>query len=142
LVGRRPRRRAEREVLVTRKGTGSRQRILVVDDSVTSRTLQKIILTSAGFEVLLAVSGEEAWQMIEDGTTVDLVLSDVEMPGLDGIALTKRIRARNDGLPIILVTSLGREEDRRAGADAGADAYIVKGAFDQDELLRAVARLL
>lgn len=118
------------------------RRILVVDDSVTSRTLQKIILTSAGFDVILAVDGEEAWRLIEGGEPVDLVIADIEMPKMDGITLTRRIRSLTQALPVILVTSLGQEKDRRAGAEAGADAYIVKGAFDQDELLAAVARLL
>jgi two-component system, chemotaxis family, sensor kinase CheA len=118
-------------------------RILVVDDSVTSRTLEKNILTSAGYDVVSAVNGKAALDLLKD-TDVDLVVTDVDMPLMTGIELTRAIRASQGlaELPVILVTSLGGEEDRQRGADAGADAYIVKGAFDQDELLRAVARLL
>ncbi|MFO7566814.1 MAG: response regulator [Enhygromyxa sp.] len=120
-----------------------RRRILVVDDSVTSRTLEKNILSSAGYEVLVAVDGMDAWNVLES-ETIDLVISDVEMPNMDGLTLARKIREveRHASLPIILVTSRGGPEDRLAGAEAGADAYVVKGAFDQDELLRAVARLL
>jgi two-component system, chemotaxis family, sensor kinase CheA len=119
------------------------RRILVVDDSVTSRTLEKNILASAGYEVLLAVDGIDAWSLLES-EAIDLVISDVEMPNMNGLALTRKIREveRHASLPVILVTSRGGPEDRLAGAEAGADAYVVKGAFDQDELLRAVARLL
>jgi two-component system, chemotaxis family, sensor kinase CheA len=122
---------------------GRRRRILVVDDSVTSRTLEKNILASAGYEVLMATTGEAALELLED-EEVDLVISDVEMPKMDGIELTRRIRSSPelDRLPLVLVTSLGGESDRQRGAAAGADAYIVKGEFDQDELLRTVARLL
>lgn len=120
-----------------------RRRILIVDDSVTSRTLVSNILASAGYDVRVAIDGEAAWEDLGEQPT-DLVISDVDMPALDGIELTRRIR-KSPGLnelPIILVTSLGDEEHRQRGADAGADAYIVKGAFDQDELLKAVSRLL
>lgn len=120
-----------------------KRRVLVVDDSITSRTLEKNILTSAGYEVVVAVHGAAALEVLAQ-QSVDLVVSDIEMPELDGIAMTRRIRATPglERLPIILVTSLGDEADKRRGADAGADAYVVKGLFDQDELLRAVARLL
>ncbi len=120
-----------------------RRQILVADDSVTSRTLEKNILAAAGYDIRVAVDGEDAWKQISERMP-DLVISDVEMPRLDGLGLVKRIRAdqRTSRLPVILVTSLGNEEHRAAGAAAGASAYIVKGAFDQDELLRSVARLL
>lgn len=118
-------------------------RILVVDDSVTSRTLEKNILSSAGYEVLMAVDGRAALELLAD-VDVDLVITDVDMPTMNGIELTRAIRSNQAlaQLPVVLVTSLGADEDRQRGADAGADAYIVKGTFDQDELLRAVARLL
>ncbi|MBZ0118425.1 MAG: response regulator, partial [Sandaracinaceae bacterium] len=119
------------------------RRVLVADDSVTSRTLVRNILSSAGYEVVVAVHGEAAFGLLGE-LDVDLVVTDVDMPKMSGIELTRRIRATPilERLPVILVTSLGSDEDRRRGADAGADAYIVKGAFDQDELLRAVARLI
>lgn len=120
-----------------------KKRILLVDDSVTSRTLVKNILTSAGYETIAAVDGEQGWDELAR-SHYDLVVSDIEMPRLDGIELTKRIRADDEleKLPIILVTSLANEEHKTRGAEAGADSYIVKGTFDQDELLLAVERLL
>lgn len=117
--------------------------ILVVDDSITTRTLEKNILTAAGFSVTLAVDGEEAWSRLVEGQ-FDLLISDVEMPRLSGLDLARRVRgdARFRTLPVILVTSLGNEQQKLAGAEAGANAYIVKGEFDQDALLTAVGRLL
>jgi two-component system, chemotaxis family, sensor kinase CheA len=129
---------------VSEGGRDARQhRVLVVDDSVTSRTLEKNILASAGYDVVLAVNGQAALDLLRE-TEVDLVVTDVDMPLMSGIELTRAIRATKEleDLPVILVTSLAGEQDRQRGADAGADAYIVKGVFDQDELLRAVARLL
>ena len=120
-----------------------RHRLLVVDDSVTSRTLEKNILSAAGYDVLVAVEGSEAWRLIEK-QDVDLAIIDIRMAGMDGLELTRLIRSTPSTreLPVVLVTGLGSEADRRRGAEAGADAYIVKGEFDQDELLRTVARLL
>jgi len=118
-------------------------RILVVDDSLTSRTLERNILGAAGFEVELAVDGEAGWTLLGK-QRFDLVVSDVQMPALDGIELTRRIRRteRLQNLPVILVTSLDRPEDIATGAAAGANEYIVKGRFDQQALLDAVSRLL
>ncbi|MFV1962284.1 MAG: response regulator [Acidimicrobiia bacterium] len=120
-----------------------RYQVLVVDDSVTSRTLEKNILSTAGYDVLAAVNGVEALGLLAKNE-VDLAVVDVDMPEMDGLELTRRVRGIEDidELPIILVTSLGSEEDKRRGAEAGADAYIVKGEFDQEELLRTVSRLL
>lgn len=125
------------------QGDVRQRRVLVVDDSVTSRTLERNILASAGYDVRVAVNGREGWSAVREGR-FDLVISDVDMPEMTGIELTRQIRGSRDTerLPVVLVTSLGDEEHKRRGAEAGADAYIVKGAFDQDELLRAVARLL
>jgi two-component system chemotaxis sensor kinase CheA len=119
------------------------QRLLVVDDSATSRTLERNILSSVGYEVLTAVDGNEALALLRR-EAIDLVVSDVEMPNISGVELTRRIRndPELEHLPVVLVTSLGSEDDKRAGAEAGADAYVVKGAFDQDELLRTIGRLL
>jgi two-component system chemotaxis sensor kinase CheA len=120
-----------------------RRQVLVADDSVTSRTLEKNILTAAGYGVTVACDGDEAWEMLRT-TSIDLLISDVDMPGIDGVELVRRLRAdeRFRSLPVVLVTSLGNEEHKRRGAEAGADAYIVKGAFDQDELLQVLGRLL
>ncbi|MDH5490355.1 MAG: response regulator [Myxococcales bacterium] len=119
------------------------RRILVVDDSITSRTLEKNILSAAGYDVQTAVNGALALEVLRDGG-IDLVVSDVDMPEKNGFELTRAIRASSElaQLPVILVTSLGEDADLQRGAEAGANAHIVKGAFDQDMLLSTVARLL
>ncbi|MEO6528248.1 MAG: response regulator [Gemmatimonadaceae bacterium] len=121
---------------------GSR-RVLVVDDSMTSRTLEQSVLAAAGYDVVTAVDGLEGWRVIERDD-IALVISDVEMPHLDGIGLCERIRAseRTASLPVILVTSLDQPEQRARGLEAGADAYVTKSGFDQDILLDTVRRLL
>jgi two-component system chemotaxis sensor kinase CheA len=121
----------------------ARKRLLVVDDSVTIRTLEKSILEAAGYEVLAAADGMEAWQMLlEKGA--DLVVSDVEMPRMDGFTLTEAIRGskRFRTLPVILVTAMEREADKARGLAVGADAYRVKSAFDQKDLLDTIAQFL
>ena len=120
-----------------------RRRLLVVDDSLTTRTLERSILQTAGYDVVVASDGVEALQLLRS-QSIDLVVSDIEMPRLDGFALTTEIR-RDERLrqtPVVLVTSLDAPEHRERGASAGADAYIVKRAFDQGELLETVGRLL
>ena len=120
-----------------------RHRVLVVDDSITTRTLEQSVLSAAGFDVVTAVDGADAWRMIEDAAP-DLVITDVEMPRMDGLQLCERIRASvgHARLPVILVTSLDKPEQRARGLDAGADAYITKSSFDQDTLLSTVRQLL
>ena len=122
---------------------GARRRLLVVDDSVTTRTLEKSMLEAAGYEVATAVDGEAAWQLLQE-QGVDLLISDVDMPRMDGFALTEAVRrsARLSGLPVILLTSLASERDRARGVEVGADAYIVKGAFDQKDLIETIEQLL
>ncbi|HLY83282.1 MAG TPA: response regulator, partial [Acidimicrobiales bacterium] len=117
--------------------------ILVVEDSITTRTLERSILEAAGYRVRVAKDGAEGWSVIQsDGC--DLVVSDIEMPVMDGIELTARIRAddRYRHLPVVLVTSRDALADRERGLRAGADAYIVKGGFDQDRLLDTIRRFL
>jgi len=123
--------------------------IMVVDDSITTRTLEKNILEAAGFVVRAYADGLEAWNALQaDGCTpdgvFDLVVSDVSMPRLNGFDLTVRVRGdqRLKNLPVVLVTSLESREDREHGLQAGADAYITKGAFDQDNLLETIRRLV
>jgi two-component system chemotaxis sensor kinase CheA len=115
--------------------------ILIAEDSVTSRILLANILESAGYSVKTTVDGKEAYTTLKS-ETFDLVVSDVEMPRMNGFELTKKIRsdAMLTDTPVILVTGLGSSEDRERGIDAGADAYIVKNDFDQNNLLRAVRR--
>jgi two-component system, chemotaxis family, sensor kinase CheA len=120
-----------------------RRRIIVADDSITTRTLEQSVLETAGFEVITAVDGEDAWQRLEtDGA--DLLVADIEMPKMDGFALCRRIRAspRFADLPIVLVTGLASDESRARGLDAGADAYIVKSSFDQESLIGTVQQLI
>lgn len=118
-------------------------RVLIVEDSLTSRTLLQNILTMAGFDVHAVVNGAEALTFL-DKTPVDAVVSDVEMPIVDGFTLTERLRASEAfaDLPVILVTSLDTPDFRRRGLDAGADAYIVKGGFDQTNLIETLRKLI
>ena len=118
-------------------------RIIVAEDSITARMLLKNILESAGHRVKTAVDGLDALTALKT-ENFDLVVSDVEMPRMDGFELTAKIRAdaRLAELPVILVTALSSREHRERGVDVGADAYIVKGSFDQSDLLDAVRRLL
>ncbi|MEO9061579.1 MAG: hybrid sensor histidine kinase/response regulator [Nitrosospira sp.] len=117
--------------------------ILVVEDSITSRALLKNILESAGYRVSTAVDGVDGYTTLKTGT-FDLVVSDVEMPRMDGFGLTAKIRADKQfaSLPVVLVTALSSREHRERGIDAGANAYIVKSSFDQSNLLEIVQRLI
>jgi two-component system chemotaxis sensor kinase CheA len=120
-----------------------RRRILVADDSITTRTLEQSVLESAGYQVFTAVNGEDAWETLErEGA--DALVADVEMPRMDGFALCRRVRSseRFRELPIVLVTGLESAADRARGLEAGADAYIVKSSFDQASLLDAVHQLI
>ncbi len=119
------------------------ERILVVEDSITSRTLIKGILESAGYQVATAVDGMDAISQLRGGR-FDLVVSDVDMPRLNGFELTARIRADDAlrELPVVLVTALGSREDRERGVEVGANAYIVKSSFDQSNLLDVLTQLL
>jgi len=100
-------------------------------------------LQAAGYEVVVAVDGADALEALRR-EPIDLVLSDVEMPRLNGFELVTRIRAERElhQLPVVLVTSLASEEHRRRGLEVGAQAYIVKSQFDQQNLLEVVRRLL
>jgi two-component system chemotaxis sensor kinase CheA len=120
------------------------QRILVVDDSITTRTLEKNILEAAGYTVYTATDGTRALQQLKAHPTISLVVADVEMPNMDGIALTRYLRdsKAHQELPIILVTSLESAEDRERGMVAGANAYIVKRGFNQAELLATIQQFL
>lgn len=120
-----------------------RRRILVVDDSVAVRTLESHTLGSAGYEVSVCADGMEAWEFLQK-KQYDLVVSDVQMPNMDGFELTTRIRASTTlhHLPVILVTGLSSPTDVSRGAEVGADSYIIKGEMDQNQLLTAVRRLI
>jgi two-component system chemotaxis sensor kinase CheA len=117
--------------------------ILMAEDSLTTRTQMKRILEGDGYEVVVAVDGLEAFNKI--GTRpFDALVSDILMPNLDGLALTEKVRqdTKYRELPIILVTSLASEEDKKRGLEAGANAYITKPAFDQKVLLDTLRRLI
>jgi two-component system chemotaxis sensor kinase CheA len=117
--------------------------ILVVDDSLTTRMLERSILESAGYEVDLAASGEEGLGMARS-RRYGLYLTDIDMPGIDGFTFVARTRADPAlaGVPAILVSSRAGAGDRERGAEVGASAYVVKGEFDQEELLAHIRRLV
>jgi two-component system, chemotaxis family, sensor kinase CheA len=129
--------------VVAEEMAGRKKSILVAEDSITSRTLLKNILETAGYEVETSVDGVDALTKLRSGQ-FDLVVSDVDMPRMNGFGLTSKIRAdkRFIELPVILVTSLDSREDREHGIDVGATAYIVKSSFDQSNLLEMIRRSL
>jgi two-component system, chemotaxis family, sensor kinase CheA len=120
-----------------------KKRILVVDDTLTSRMLIKNIMEAAGYEVKTANDGVEAFAEL-NAEPFDLALVDVEMPRLDGLELTKRIRQHKQlaDLPVVLLTTLASREHRERGVQAGANAYFTKGSFDQTNLLEVIKRLI
>jgi two-component system chemotaxis sensor kinase CheA len=117
--------------------------ILVVDDAPVVRELERSILERAGYQVRTAADGQEALAMLA-AAPGDLVITDVDMPRCNGFELTSAIRAEPElaGLPVVILTSKADDADHRRGLDAGADAYVVKSAFDEQALLDVVARLL
>ena len=134
---------ALREALASSRTPERRRRLLVAEDSVTTRTLVKSILEAENFEVAVAADGLEAWHVLQD-QEVDLVVSDIDMPRMDGFTLTEAIRSskRLREVPIVLVTALESDKDKERGMNAGADAYLVKSAFDQRVLLETIRQLL
>ncbi|MBI2614187.1 MAG: response regulator, partial [Gemmatimonadetes bacterium] len=121
----------------------ARRRILVVDDSITTRTLEQSILEAAGYDVLTAVDGSEGWRLLQE-QGCDLLVADIEMPRLDGFQLCEAIRGskRFGKLPVILVTAMETPAHRSRGLEVGADAYIGKSSFDQQHLLDTIQQLL
>ena len=119
-------------------------KVLLVEDSIPIRTQVQRILKGAGYQVTTAVDGLDGFNKLQTEDYFDAVVSDVEMPNLSGLELTNRIRqeTRYDKLPIILVTTLAQDEDRQRGTDAGANAYITKGDFDQNLLLNTLRSLI
>lgn len=118
-------------------------RILVVEDSVTSRAFLQMLLERDGYQVQTAVDGMQAFAMLKEHE-FDMVVSDVDMPRMNGFILTEKIRADNRllALPVVLVTSLDSADDQRHGIAVGADAYIVKSSFEKNSLLAVVRELL
>jgi len=120
-----------------------RPSILIVDDALTVRELERSILERAGYQVRVASDGREAMALLQREPS-DLVLTDLEMPLVDGLALTGSIRGHPSlgTTPVVILTSHESEEDRRRGLAAGADAYVIKSGFDQQRLLSLVEQLL
>jgi two-component system chemotaxis sensor kinase CheA len=125
------------------EGETKTSRILVADDSVTSRMLIKNILETSGYAVETAIDGLEALTSLRN-REFDLLVSDVEMPRMNGFELTSSVRAdeKLNEMPVVLVTALSSREDKVRGIDAGANAYIVKGSFDQSDLLSVIGKLI
>jgi two-component system, chemotaxis family, sensor histidine kinase and response regulator WspE len=121
----------------------ARKRVLVVDDSLTVRELERKLLDSHGYEIEVAVNGMEGWNAVRTGN-FDLVITDIDMPRMDGIELVSLIRKDPSlkSLPVMIVSYKDREEDRRRGLEAGADYYLTKGSFHDDALVRAVVDLI
>lgn len=124
-------------------GLPARKRILIVEDSITSRMLLKNILEGAGYDIETAVDGLDAFSKLKTNS-FDLVISDVDMPRMNGFMLTEKIRSEKkiSDLPIILVTSLDSREDKEHGINVGANAYIIKSTFDQGNLLEVIQKLI
>jgi two-component system chemotaxis sensor kinase CheA len=117
--------------------------ILVVDDSITSRSLEKSILEAHGYRVRTAVDGLEALELLRV-EKADLIITDIQMPRMDGFGLVEALKsdARLKGIPVIIVSSLESREDQERGLLLGADAYVVKRKFDQTELLDAIRQMI
>ncbi|MFJ3487839.1 hybrid sensor histidine kinase/response regulator [Pseudomonas sp. NPDC090202] len=124
-------------------GSQSRKRVLVVDDSLTVRELERKLLLGRGYEVAVAVDGMDGWNALR-AEDFDLLITDIDMPRMDGIELVTLLRrdSRLQSLPVMVVSYKDREEDRRRGLDAGADYYLAKASFHDDALLDAVVELI
>ncbi|RMO79429.1 Chemotaxis protein CheA [Pseudomonas syringae pv. philadelphi] len=121
----------------------TRKRVLVVDDSLTVRELERKLLVGRGYEVAVAVDGMDGWNALR-AEDFDLLITDIDMPRMDGIELVTLLRrdTRLQSLPVMVVSYKDREEDRRRGLDAGADYYLAKASFHDDALLDAVVELI
>lgn len=121
----------------------ARRSVLIAEDSITARTLLRNILEAAGYRTTTAVDGIDALTLLATNR-IDLLVSDVDMPRMNGFELTARIRASREhaDLPVVLVTSLDAQEDRERGIEVGANAYIVKSSFEQSNLVDVIKRLI
>ena len=109
---------------------GRKKRVLVVDDSITVREVERQLLTSRGYEVTLAVDGADGWNTVREGE-FDLVISDIDMPHMNGLEFTRKMKDDNllQRIPVVIVSYKDREEDRLAGLEAGANYYLTKSSF-------------
>lgn len=124
-------------------GNVRRRSVLVVDDSLTVRELERKLLADSGYKVDVSVDGMDGWNAVRTGE-YDLVVTDIDMPRMDGIDLVRLIRkdSRLHALPVMIVSYKDRPEDRNRGLEAGADYYLTKGSFHDEALLNAVAELI
>jgi len=134
---------APKSFVTEEKKEKRKKSILIVEDSITSRMLIKNILEASGYLVKIAVDGSDAYRSLKT-QSFDAVVSDIEMPGMNGFELTKKIRSdpKFTQIPVVLISSLESREDKEKGVDAGADAYIVKSNFDKSNLLEVIERLV
>ena len=111
--------------------------------SITTRTLEQSVLENKGYRVTVAVNGKEAWDLLQKHTYA-MLITDVEMPIMDGFELTQKVKQSPtlNALPVIIVTSLGSDNEKRRGVEVGANAYIVKSEFESNTLLQTVAQLV
>ncbi|MCF3649447.1 hybrid sensor histidine kinase/response regulator [Synoicihabitans lomoniglobus] len=132
-----------RETAVGTEATRAAPRILVVDDSLTVRELERKVLVGHGYQVEVAVDGMDGWNAVRSGR-FDLVVTDVDMPRMDGIELVSLIKQdpHLSNVPVMIISYKDREEDRRRGLDAGADYYLTKGSFHDDTLVETVVDLI
>lgn len=117
--------------------------ILIIEDSITTRTLEVNIVESAGYEVVAATDGEDGYSKLMN-QTFDLIVTDIQMPHMDGFAFTQKVKSdqKYQQIPVILLTSLESPAEKKRGVEVGADAYIIKSSFDQNNLLDTISRLL
>jgi two-component system chemotaxis sensor kinase CheA len=120
------------------------RRILICEDSFTTRELERSIFEAAGYEVEVAMDGAQGLKRLREGPLPDAVVTDVQMPNMTGFELTKAVKSdpKLAAVPVVIVTSLEREEEKAEGIEAGADAYITKSVFNQDTLLDTVEQLV
>lgn len=120
------------------------RRVLICEDSFTTRELERSIFEAAGYEVDVAMDGAQGLKKLREGLDVDAVVTDVQMPNMTGFELTRAIKGDPglESIPVVIVTSLERDEEKAEGIEAGADAYITKSVFNQDTLLDTVERLI
>ncbi|TLM76667.1 MAG: response regulator, partial [Actinobacteria bacterium] len=133
-----------REVKAAEKEAAGPRHVLICEDSFTTRELERSIFEAAGYVVEVAMDGAQGFNKLKEGLHVDAVVTDVQMPNMTGFELTRAIKTDPalDEIPVIIVTSLERDEEKAEGIDAGADAYITKSVFNQDTLLDTVERLI
>lgn len=128
---------------IAHENSDTRKRILVVDDSITTRTLEKNILESHNYNVTTAVDGKHAWEILQN-EKFSLIITDLSMPNMDGFELTEHIKTHSEtkSIPVIIVSSLNNESDKTRGVSVGADAYIVKNEFESGELIEIIEQLI